>query len=119
MALGCNMTITSGNDKFFYGWSDAVAKRTQTFNFMPIFARNLSIIGGFLNFRILIFASKVKSYPEYPLLGPCDFYCSVESQDLEHASCIRSGMTNRYCEISKDFPAWMEGYFVYSILVDG
>ena len=93
MSLGCNTTITSGNDKFFYGWSDAVTKRTQTFNFMPIFAQNFSIIGGFLNFKILIFASKVKSYPKYPLLGPCDFYCSVESQDL-------SVMTNRYCEIS-------------------
>ena len=91
--LSCNTTITSGNDKFFYGWSDAVTKRTQTFNFMPIFAQNFSIIGGFLNFKILIFASKVKSYPECPLLGPCDFYCSVESQDL-------SVMTNRYCEIS-------------------
>ena len=58
MSLGCNTTITSGNDKFFYGWSDAVTERTQTFNFMPIFARNLSIIVGFLNFKILIFASK-------------------------------------------------------------
>ena len=79
MSLGCNTTITSGNDKFFYGWSDAVTERTQTFNFMPIFARNFSIIGGFLNFKILIFASKVKSYPEYPLLGPCDCYCSVRN----------------------------------------
>ena len=52
--LGClsvvTITITSGNDKFFYGWSDAVTKRTQTFNFMPIFARNFSIIGGFFKF---------------------------------------------------------------------
>ena len=46
------MTITSGNNKFFYGWSDAVTKRTQTFNFMPVFDRNFSIIGVFfLNLR--------------------------------------------------------------------
>ena len=49
--LGClsvvKMTITSGNNKFFNGWSDAVTKRTQTFNFMPVFDRNFSIIGVF------------------------------------------------------------------------
>ena len=54
--LGClsvvTMTITSGNNKLFYGWSDAVTKRTQTFNFMPVFDRNFSIIGVFfLNLR--------------------------------------------------------------------
>ena len=54
--LGClsvvTMTITSGNNKFFYGWSDAVTKRTQTFNFMPVFDRDFSIIGiFFLNLR--------------------------------------------------------------------
>ena len=85
---------------------------------MPVFDRNFIIISVFLNFKMLIL--KVKSYPEDPLLGPCDFHCSVESQDLEHACCIRSPMTlNRYCEKSEDFPAWTEGYFVYSILVDG